>query len=317
MTVRLNNTSKGILYLITSAFFFALMAVFVRLSGDLFFMQKAFFRNLVAFIIAFAGIFKDLKTKGREAIAIPKGALLYLFLRAIAGTVGIFGNFYAIDHLVLSDASILNKMAPFFAIVFSLLLTKEKIKPIPLLAVIIAFLGAMLVVKPSFNFTQMVPTLSGFMSGVGAGFAYACVRKLGLLKCNGKIIIVFFSGFSLLLCLPYLIFCFEPMTWLQLLFLIGAGSCAAAGQFTITAAYFYAPAGKISIYDYTQIIFSTALGLIFFGDLPDWLSVTGYLIIIAMAVMNFVYNLRQDKIAAAEVSIPADASPSENQNSEE
>lgn len=294
MTVKLSNTSKGIICLIASAFFFALMAVFVRLSGDLFFLQKAFFRNVVAFVIALFGIIKDLRTKGKEAIAIPKGALLYLFLRAIAGSVGIVGNFYAIDHLVLSDASILNKMAPFFAIIFSLFLTKEKIKPVPLIAVIIAFLGAMLVVKPSFDFSKSLPTFAGFMSGVGAGFAYACVRKLGLLKCNGKVIILFFSGFSLLLCLPYMLFWYEPMTWLQLLFLICAGACAAGGQFTITAAYFYAPAGKISIYDYTQIIFSTALGLIFFGDLPDWLSVTGYIIIISMAVMNFIYNSRKD-----------------------
>ena len=128
-----NNITKGVLFLICSAFFFALMAVFVKLAGDIHFVQKAFFRNAVAFIIALGGTIKDVRLNGRQAIAIPKGALLYLFLRAIAGSVGVFGNFYAIDRILLADAAILNKMAPFFTIVFCYIILKEKIKPIPMI----------------------------------------------------------------------------------------------------------------------------------------------------------------------------------------
>ena len=64
-----------------------------------------------------------------------------------------------------------------------------------LLAITGAFLGAMLVVKPSFDFSATLPTLAGFIGGVGAGLAYACVRKLSSLKCNGKVIVLFFSGY--------------------------------------------------------------------------------------------------------------------------
>lgn len=287
---KLTDTTKGVILLITSAFCFALMAVFVKLAGDIHFIQKAFFRNVVAFIISAIGIAGDFKKNGKKAVIIPKGALLYLFLRSISGSIGIFGNFYAIDRIVLSDAAILNKMAPFFAILFSLILMKEKIRPIPLAAIIIAFAGSMLIVKPTFNYTQMLPTLAAAAGGIGAGFAYACVRKLSYLKCNGKIIILFFSTFSMLLSIPYMITSFNPMTLQQFFYLCGAGACAAGGQFTITAAYYHAPASRISIYDYTQIIFSTLLGLVFFGQLPDYLSFIGYLIIVSMAALNFFYN---------------------------
>lgn len=287
---KLSETSKGIILIILSAFFFALMALFVRLAGDLFFIQKAFFRNAVSLIIALISITIDIRKNGLSSISITKQSLLYLFLRSIAGSVGIFGNFYAIDHLVLSDASILNKMAPFFAILFSFFLMKEKIKPVPLAAIITAFLGSLLIIKPSLNFTKMIPTLAGFLSGVGAGFAYSCVRKLGTLNCKGKIVVLFFSAFSTLLCLPFFILNYTPMTWQQLLFLICAGACGAGGQFTITAAYYHAPASRISIYDYTQIIFSTTLGFIFFGMIPDVYSFIGYAIIISMALLNFFYN---------------------------
>lgn len=292
-----SSTTKGIVLIIASAFCFAMMAVFVRLSGDIHFVQKAFFRNAVALVIAFVGLMIEVGKKGKEVALIPKGALIYLFLRSITGCIGIFGNFYAVDRLVLSDAAILNKMAPFFAIVFSIFLMKEKVRLVPLVAVIVAFLGSILIIKPSFDFQQMVPTLAGFAGGVGAGFAYACVRKLGSLKCNGKVIVLFFSMFSMMLSLPYMIFFYNPMTLQQLLYLIGAGICAAGGQFTITAAYYHAPAREISIYDYSQIIFSTLLGLVFFGQLPDYLSVIGYVIIVGMALLNFLYNKKLHKLS--------------------
>ena len=232
---------------------------------------------------------------GKEAVAIPKGALLFLFLRAIAGSVGVFGNFYAIDRIVLADAAILNKMAPFFTILFCYIILKEKIKPVPMICIIIAFAGSILIVKPSFNFTQMLPTLAAFMGGVGAGLAYASIRKLSYLGCNGKIIILFFSAFSMLLSVPYLITSFNPMTKYQVLMLCCAGACAAGGQFSVTAAYYHAPANKISIYDYTQVLFSTMFGFIFFAQIPDWMSLIGYCIIISMAIVNYIYSHKQLK----------------------
>ena len=80
------------------------------------------------------------------------------------------------------------------------------------------------------------------------------------------------------------------MEWWQLLMLLGAGLAATGGQFSITAAYFNAPAREISVYDYSQIIFATMLGFVFLGELPDIYSIIGYLIIISMAVLMFLYN---------------------------
>ncbi len=289
----MTKTTKGIIYLIFSAFCFSLMAVFVHFAGSINFMQKAFFRNTSSFIIALALILKDIRKNGRSSIVVPKESFKYLFLRSLTGSVGVFGNFYAIDHLILSDASILNKMSPFFAVIFSIFLLKEKIKPIPLIAIIVAFCGSMLIVKPSFNFTQSLPSIAGFLGGVGAGFAYACVRKLSMQHCNGKVIVLVFSCFSSLLSLPFMIFFFEPMTLQQTIFLILSGVAAAGGQFGITLAYFNAPAKEISIYDYSSILFSSVFGFIFFGQMADLYSFFGYIIIISMAILNFVYNTRR------------------------
>ena len=80
------------------------------------------------------------------------------------------------------------------------------------------------------------------------------------------------------------------MAWWQILMLLGAGLAATGGQFSITAAYCHAPAREISVYDYSQIIFATLLGVLFLGEVPDIYSFIGYIIIVAMAVLMFLYN---------------------------
>lgn len=282
---RQSNLTRGILLIILSAFCFAFMNAFVKLSGDLPSVQKSFFRNFIAFLIALVLLIKD-----RKNFHFQKEGMGYLLLRSVFGTIGILCNFYAIDQLVLSDASMLNKMSPFFTILFSWIFLKERLRPFQGIAVLTAFLGSLLIIKPTLDFTDFIGSAAGLFGGICAGFAYCMVRILGQKGMSKTFIVAFFSGFSCLVTLPFLILDFHPMTWTQLLFLIGAGAAAAGGQFTITAAYCYAPAKEISVYDYSQIIFSTALGFLFFSEIPDGWSFLGYIIIITAAVGMFWYN---------------------------
>ena len=275
----MNSRYKGIFFITLSALSFAFMNAFVRLSGDLPSVQKSFFRNMVAFFIALVMILRS-----RDGFKIEKGNLKYMILRATFGT----------DHLVLSDASMLNKMSPFFVIIFSFLLLKEKMTPAQGLAVTGAFIGSLFVIKPTFTNMALVPSLIGLCGGICAGIAYAMVRILGQRGQKGSSVVIFFSGFSCVVTLPYLILDFHPMSGLQILTLLGAGLAAAGGQFGITAAYYHAPAKEISIYDYSQIIFSTILGFFLFGQVPDRYSVLGYVIICAMALWMFVYNKNRE-----------------------
>ena len=105
------------------------------------------------------------------------------------------------------------------------------------------------------------------------------------------------STFSCLVTLPDLIFDFHPMSLEQFIFLMLAGVAAAGGQFSITAAYSYAPGREISVYDYSQIIFAALLGFVLFNQIPDVFSVLGYVTIIFFAVLMFVFNMREEKLS--------------------
>lgn len=278
----------GVIYIIISAFCFALMNTFVRLSGDLPTIQKSFFRNFVAMIFAFI-----ILKKNHIPMHWQKGNLKFHLIRSIAGTLGILCNFYAIDHLVLSDASMLNKMSPFFAIIFSLIFLREKITFFQAALVTAAFAGSMFIIKPSLTSMEFLPGLVGFIGGMGAGAAYTAVRHLGSRGEKGPFIVFFFSAFSCVVTLPYLIFNFHVIELKQVVFLICAGLAAAGGQFSITAAYCHAPAKEISVYDYSQIIFAAVIGYFVFGQVSDVYSFIGYAVIIAAAVLMFIYNNRK------------------------
>lgn len=281
----MNQKNKGIVCILCSAFCFALMNMFVRMSGDLPSIQKSFFRNLVAMVFAIIIMNRNHMKFGWE-----KSNFKYFLIRSIFGTIGILCNFYAVDHLMLSDASMLNKMSPFFAVIFSYLILKEKVSIPQAVFVIVAFLGSLLVIKPTFANMDLVPSLIGLMGGFGAGVAYTYVRKLTMNGEKGAVIVCFFSGFSCLVTLPFLILDYHPMSVMQVVILLAAGLSAAGGQFAITAAYSYAPAREISVYDYSQVIFAAVLGFFFFGQIPDLLSWIGYFVICSMAVAMFLYN---------------------------
>lgn len=282
-----DNYVKGVLFILLAAFGFGCMSFFVRLSGDLPSVEKSFFRNVVALLFATGILIRE-----KIPLTVKKECRFPLFVRCTFGTLGILCNFYAIDHLLLANANILNKLSPFFAVIFSFFILKEKIKPIQIFCLILAFLGCLCIVKPGGESVAVFPALMGVLGGLGAGLAYTMVRKMGMYDMKGPVIVFYFSVFSTLIVIPWIVTNFVMPSPRQLIFLICAGLGAACGQFSITAAYKCAPAREISIYDYSQIIFATILGYLFFDEIPDVLSFLGYALIIGASLFMFLYNKR-------------------------
>ena len=275
------------------------MGMFVRLADDfggaVSPFQKSFFRNIVAVVLA--GVLFAMSRREAARAPLPRGGALRgsgtpaasiwwpLIWRSIFGTIGIFGNFYALSHIPLGDACMLNKLSPFSAVIASWLLLGDRVTIRQGVAVAVAFAGAMLVVKPGFALAgETLASLAGLAGGISAGLAYTCVRRLGIMKVEPSFIVLFFSGFSTLVTVPFLLFDYHSMTWAQVAILLGAGISATVGQFGITAAYRLAQPRELAVYDYTNVVFAALLGFAVFGQVPDIFSWIGIAIIVAMGV---------------------------------
>lgn len=287
----MTNRNKGILLIIVSAFGFSLMTLFVKLSGDVPTLQKTIFRNGVSMVISFFFVihFKERLFGKRENQPL-------LLLRSILGAIGIILLFYAIDHLVIADADMLNKMSPFFTILFAAIFLKEHVKPFQLYSILVAFLGMLFIIKPSFSL-DIVPYAAGILSAVFAGGAYTVLRALGSRE-QFYTIVFYFSGFTTVILLPFVIYIYQPMTMQQTVYLLLAGVFATVGQFGITLAYKLAPANEISVFNYFTVVFTALLGFAFLSQIPDMYSILGYVIIFGASFYMFLKNKDGEEVPA-------------------
>ncbi|EGQ25572.1 DMT family transporter [Mammaliicoccus sciuri] len=287
----MTNLNKSILLLIASALGFSLMTLFVKLSGDVPTLQKTIFRNGVSMIISFFFVihFKESLFGKRENQPL-------LLLRSGLGALGIILLFYAIDHLVLADADMLNKMSPFFTIIFAAIFLKEHVKPFQIYSILVAFLGTLFIIKPSFSL-DIVPYAAGILSAIFAGGAYTALRALGRRE-QFYTIVFYFSTFTTVILLPFVIYAYQPMTMQQTIYLLIGGVFATVGQFGITLAYKYAPAKEVSVFNYFTVVFTALLGFTFLGQVPDFYSIIGYVIIFGASFYMFLKNKGGEEVSA-------------------
>ncbi|WP_066188717.1 DMT family transporter [Gracilibacillus timonensis] len=284
----MSDRNKGILLLLLSALGFSLMAVFVKLSGEVPTIQKTLFRNAVSMVIAFGFVVYH-----KERLLGKKENQKHLLLRSALGMMGVLLNYYAIDHLVLSDADMLNKMSPFITIIFAAVFLKEYVLRFQVVSVIIAFLGTLFIIKPVFDL-DMIPYIAGILSAVFAGGAYTVLRVLGN-KEQFYTVVFYFSAFSTVILLPIVLFFYQPMTMQQWIYLLAAGVFATVGQFGITVAYKFAPAKEISIFFYSTVVYSGIFSIVLFGQIPDLWSILGYIAIFGASLYMFLRNNREFK----------------------
>jgi len=284
---KIQQRDFAIAWMLLSALSFALMGAMVKLASDIPVMEKVFFRNLITFILMLMMIMKNRENPFKQGLATK-----YLIFRSLAGLLGVVLYFYAITNMSLADSTMLNKLSPFFVIVFAGVFLKEGFSLRKVAVIIIAFSGALLIIKPQFDLS-IIPAIAGFLSAVFAGLAYTIVRFLKS-KASSSMIVFYFSTISVLATLPLLFSNFVMPSLLTLLLLVGIGVFAGIGQISLTKSYHLAPASEISIYNYTSILFATILGVIIGDSFPDAYSMIGGLIIFLTAYYNYRLGRRKN-----------------------
>jgi len=278
----MENRSKGIMLILLSALFFALMAASVKFLNRIPVAEKIFFRNLLGLAIASSMLIKNKKPFFGNNKKL-------LFFRGLLGTLGMCAYFFALDRMFLADAVILNKMSPFFVMVLSAIFLGEKIKKFQVLSLILAIAGAVFVIKPTFDatiFPYMIALLSAFI----AGSTYTIIRHLRHTD-SSETIVFYFTLISTVSMLPIMLSGhFVVPTSTEVLGLLALGAFATCAQFLMTNAYRFAPAGELAIYTYTNIVFSTIIGLLVWSEVPDALSIIGGLTIITAGFVNYYSN---------------------------
>lgn len=283
----MNQKTKFILLMLFSAFTFSAMQIIVKLLPEIPLMEKVFFRNFISLIISFI-----ILKKNKISYFGNKENRKYLFFRYFFGFTGIVLFFYATTQMLAADAAILNKLSPVIVIILAHCFLKEKINKTKIIALIISVIGALMVIKPQFNLS-MVPALAGFLSAILSGTAYVFITMIGD-KESIYTTVFCFSLYSSLSCIPFFAVSFAMPNMYELFMLILLGLLAALGQIALTSAYNECEASEISIYDYTNIIFSSLLGYLFLSEVPDKLSIFGGILILFASLILYIQTKKNE-----------------------
>lgn len=280
----MSERTKGAVLMCTSAFLFSAMQIPISLSGTTIpIMEQVFFRNIVTLILSFILIMRS----GGSLFGTKKNQPL-LFVRSAFGFLGLVTQFYAVAHANQGDVSTMMKLSPFMITLWAAIFLKEKIRKVQVPALLIAFLGAAFVANPAFN-SNLFPLFMAFLCAFFSSVSYTLLAYFKN-KVDGMTIIMHFSTFCVLACIPFMIFDFVMPTFKELLLLLLIGVFGGFGQIALTYAYRLATAAEISIYNYSGIVFSIILGYVFLGEVLDVTSVIGCALVIIAALITYIFS---------------------------
>lgn len=275
--------------LTTSALLFSIMGICIRYASHTVDNYTiVFFRNVVGLILFLPFIFK-------QGIGFVKTEKLWMHTwRSIVGLAAMYGFFYAIAHLKLSNAMVFTYSSPIFIPVIAWLFLKEKITIAMLCAALLGFIGVFCVAKPDQGLLNWISVI-GIASSLLASMAFVTVRALTQTEPPERIVFYF--------CLIGSALSVIPMFWMwrtyhvkELLFLIGAGILANVSQIFMSHAYRLAPAGQIAPVNYMAIIFAGVWGFLLWDEVPDLYSVIGFCIILLAILLCSPLTQRQKKM---------------------
>ncbi len=279
---KLKLIDKGILFMLLSALIAALSGAVAKvLSDSMDPIEIVFYRNLL-------GVMIILYSFKRVSVSIDTTKLHLLFLRGFFGTMAMLLFFYTIATIPLGEAIILNKTSPFFVTILAYYFMKESISLNTFIALIIGFVGIILIIKP-FGIEVSFEHILGVLGGFFAAAAYATIKKIKDIY-DARVIMLSFMGIGVII--PLLLFLFTPFTQFQIhtdifLWLLIAlmAVLSTASQWFLTRAYSLSKASIIGVVGYTSIPFAVGFGVMLGDSFPDIFASLGIVLIIIGGIL--------------------------------
>jgi drug/metabolite transporter (DMT)-like permease len=282
LIAKLKLIDKGILFMLLSAFIGALNGAVAKiLSVSMDPIEIVFYRNLLGVMILLYS-FKKIP------VSIDISKLHLLFLRGVLGALAMLLFFYTIAKIPLGEAVILNKTSPFFVTILAYYLIKETINLRTFFALIIGFIGVILIIEP-FGMTISSAHILGVLGGFFAAAAYATIKKIKDIY-DARVIMLSFMGIGVILPLllvlftPYVHFKVhtDPIIWILISFM---AVLSTASQWFLTRAYSISAASIIGVISYTSIPFAIGFGMLLGDSVPDMYTFIGITLIVIGGVL--------------------------------
>jgi drug/metabolite transporter (DMT)-like permease len=227
------------------------------------------FHALVTFVLfSRSGIFKIAKTT-RPWLHISRSALMLI-------ATSLF--FFALRYLPLADAVAIHFIAPILITAFSIPILKEQVGWRRWAAIFVGFIGAIIIIRPGGVATHWAALLP-----LGSAICYAIYQILTRIasKTDSTQTSLFWTSvFGVGVTSFFVPFVWIMPTPIEWLLMASLGGMYGVGHYLLIRGLEMAPASRLSPFLYTQIIWATLFGVIFFGQFPDGITIAGAAVVI-------------------------------------
>jgi drug/metabolite transporter (DMT)-like permease len=276
-----HSLARGATLMILASLAFAVMGMCIQVCAQtLPNGMVVFFRNVSGLVflsplVIRAGGLKVLRTSH----------LKEHMVRGLAGLSSMYCFFYAIAHMRLADATLLNYTLPLFIPVVEALWLGEAFPPRLAFPLGLGFLGVVVVLRPGSGLVTGV-ALVGLLAGALSAVAQTGVRRLTRTEPTVRIVIYFALMGSIIsgLALPFVWVTPGPAVWAVIVLL---GLAATTGQLLMTKAYSFAPASQIGGFVYTGVLFAAFLDWLRLGHTPSPWFFAGAALVMASGALMF------------------------------
>lgn len=294
----MKGSASGFFILLTASFFYASYGIFSKIIGSDFQpFTQSWTRGLIT-LVCFACF--GLITK--QFVKIDKADLKYFLTSGVVGSLAIGPTFYSLAFLHLGTALFIAYAATVItSYTLGKFMLKEKLNKISFAALILAFLGLVLVYRGDIYFNKLIPVLAAVASGTFFSIYFVFSKKIST---KYSTIQINTFGYTLAVFINLLIAVilgerfnsnFASSAWTAN---IGYGIAGFFGSGLTVYGFKFIDAHKGSIILLSEIIFGVLFGLLFFKELLNATTIFGGILIMIAAVLPNIYQLlKTNKLA--------------------
>jgi len=263
---------------------FTVMSAFIKAADRIPAGEAVFFRSVMAmpvllvWLVTHGGVLQGIRTQSIRNHAV----------RGIVGSCAMGLGFAGLKFLPLPEVTAIRFVTPIAMVVLAALLLGERFRLIRIAAVLLGFVGVVIIVAPRLS----VGLGSTEALGVALTLGSACLAALAQVFVKGMTgtesttaIVFWFSATATVLSLVTLPFGWVWPTGYELALLVGAGVIGGLGQILLTASYRFAEAGVLAPFTYVSMLWSVLIGYVWFNEVPTLGMLVGAGLVIAAGVI--------------------------------
>ena len=245
----LSNLLTGSLYAVLAFFLIAAFGILTKIALD---GGSPFWISFIVYSVGTVLLIPYIVKKGFSFL--KSEHYFKLIGRAVFGTIASVSYTISIQYIPIVNGTLLFNTAPVFIPFLMMLFLNKKVQKSTWIAVLIGFIGIIVIVKPTTTIFTEPGNLIALFSGFSLAIAFILMKLLTATEPIVRIIFYFFS-IGMLIQIPALFLDTSKPTSESVIFALIAGFLLFVGQIALVKGYKYADASKVGIYQYTSVVF--------------------------------------------------------------